>query len=130
LTLVPGAGKMIAAECGGHDYTDPGTPSIAWDNAAARDAPVIALISDANVVLHAFAAASLQRAAAPALALLPFVAGQDVEPADRLGSHRPVVADRTKRRSRQGNFGCVSGSAGAGTHPRPPPAVTLPGDES
>jgi hypothetical protein len=69
----------------------------------------------------------LQRAAAEAFALLALVAGQDVEPADRLGSHRPVVADRTKRRSRQGNFGCVSGSAGAGTHPRP--AVTLPGDE-
>jgi hypothetical protein len=124
---VPGAGEMIAAECGGHDYTDPGTPSIAWDNAAARDAPVTALISDANVVLHAFAAVPLQRAAAEAFALLALVAGQDVEPADRLGSHRPVVADRTKRRSRQGNFGCVSGSAGAGTHPRP--AVTLPGDE-
>jgi hypothetical protein len=61
---VPGAGEMIAAECGGHDYTDPGTPSIAWDNAAARDAPVTALISDANVVLHAFAAVSLRRAAA------------------------------------------------------------------
>jgi hypothetical protein len=127
---VPGAGEMIAAECGGHDYTDPGTPSIAWDNAAARDAPVTALISDANVVLHAFAAVPLQRAAAEAFALLALVAGQDVEPADRLGSHRPVVADRTKRRSRQGNFGCVSGSAGAGTHPRLPSAVTLSGDES
>jgi hypothetical protein len=37
---VAGGAEVIAAECGAHDYTDPGKPRIAWDDAVARDALV------------------------------------------------------------------------------------------
>jgi hypothetical protein len=80
---VPGAAEVIAAECAGHDYDDPGKPDIAWDDKAARDALVSALVNDAGRVIEAFAIAetdgALDGKAAEALAL---VAGQDVEPAE------------------------------------------------
>jgi Transposase DDE domain/Transposase domain (DUF772) len=79
---VPGAAAVIAEQCRGHDYTDPGKPAIAWDDKQARDALVSALVTDATTVLDAFAAADLQDVAAQALALLALIAGQDVEPAE------------------------------------------------
>jgi hypothetical protein len=79
---VPGAAAVIAAVCAGHDYSRPGKPAVDWDNPAAKDALVSALVNDANAVVAAFADARLEGDAASALALLALVAGQDVEPAE------------------------------------------------
>src|SRR5271169_1724492 len=79
---VPGAAEQIAAVCTGHDYAVPGKPKIDWDDPAAKDALVSALVSDANAVVAAFGDAKLDEAAACAVALLALVAGQDVEPAE------------------------------------------------
>ena len=79
---VPGAAEQIAAVCTGHDYSVPGKPKIDWDDPAAKDALVSALVSDANAVVAAFGDAKLDEAAACAVALLALVAGQDVEPAE------------------------------------------------
>src|SRR5712672_768027 len=78
---VPGAAEQIAQVCTGHDYSKPGKPKIDWDDPAAKDALVSALVSDANAVVAAFRDAKLDEAAACAVALLALVAGQDVEPA-------------------------------------------------
>lgn len=80
--VVPGAAGQIAAVCTGHDYSKPGKPAIDWDDPAAKDALVSALVNDANAIVAAFAGAGLDEAAASALALLALVAGQDVEPAE------------------------------------------------
>src|SRR5512135_3754309 len=79
---VPGAAEQIARVCTGHDYRKPGKPKIDWDDPAAKDALVSALVSDANAVVAAFRDAELDEAAACAVALLALVAGQDVEPAE------------------------------------------------
>ena len=79
---VPGAAEQIAQVCTGHDYSKPGKPKIDWDDPAAKDALVSALVSDANAVVAAFGDAKLDEAAACAVALLALVAGQDVEPAE------------------------------------------------
>ncbi len=79
---VPGAAAIIAGQCRAHDYADPGKPAIAWDDKAARDALVSALVTDATAVTDAFAGADLAGAAAEAVALPALIAGQDVEPAE------------------------------------------------
>ena len=79
---VPGAAEQIAEVCTGHDYGKPGKPKIDWDDPAAKDALVSALVNDANAVVAAFRGAELEERAASALALLALVAGQDVEPAE------------------------------------------------
>ncbi|HTW03049.1 MAG TPA: IS1182 family transposase [Streptosporangiaceae bacterium] len=98
---VPGAATVIAADCHAHDYGDPGKPSIAWDDKAARDALVSALVNDATAVLDALAAAELEEKGSQAVALLALIAGQDVEPAEgsdgtdgRWRIARKVAADR------------------------------------
>jgi IS5 family transposase len=78
---VPGAAEQVAAVCTGHDYSVPGKPKIDWDDPAAKDALVSALVNDANALVEALKGAELDEAAASALALLALVAGQDVEPA-------------------------------------------------
>jgi hypothetical protein len=78
---VPGAAGQIAV-CTGHDYSQPGKPKIDWDDPAAKDALVSALVSDANALVAVLADAELEEPAASALALLALVAGQDVEPAE------------------------------------------------
>ena len=45
---VPGAAEQIAAVCTGHDYRQPGKPRIDWDDPAAKEALVSALVNDAN----------------------------------------------------------------------------------
>ena len=50
---VPGAAEQIAAVCTGHDYTRPGKPKIDWDDPAAKDALVSALVNDANALVAA-----------------------------------------------------------------------------
>ena len=79
---VPGAAEKIAEACTGHDYSKPGKPEIDWDDPAAKDALVSALVNDANAVAAAFQDAELEEPAASAVALLALVAGQDVEPAE------------------------------------------------
>jgi hypothetical protein len=79
---VPGAAEQIAAVCTGHDYSRPGKPRIDWDDDAARNGLVSALVNDANALLAALAQAEPDEAAQTALALLALVAGQDVEPAE------------------------------------------------
>ncbi len=79
---VPGAAEQVAAVCTGHDYSVPGKPKIDWDDPAAKDALVSALVNDADALVAAFKDAELDERAASALALLALVAGQDVEPAE------------------------------------------------
>ncbi|SBS79814.1 transposase [uncultured Mycobacterium sp.] len=79
---VPGAGEVIAARCRAHDYDDPGKPAIAWDDAAAREALVDALVSDAHRLLGHLPDQDLGPRAAEAVALLALIAGQDVEPVE------------------------------------------------
>ncbi|MEJ2871985.1 IS1182 family transposase [Actinomycetospora sp. OC33-EN08] len=85
---VPGADEIVAAvTTSGHDYTRAGKPQIAWDDPAARDELVSALVGDALAVLAELEARhpdgeGLDDKAAQAVALLALVAGQDVEPAE------------------------------------------------
>ena len=82
---VPDAAGLVATVCVGHDYSSAGKPRIAWDDPAARDELVSALVNDALTLLAALDVASIERAGgkpAEALALLALVAGQDVEPAE------------------------------------------------
>jgi IS5 family transposase len=82
---VPGAAEIVAARCTGHDYAQPGKPRIAWDDEAAREELVSALVNDALALLAALDVEAITAAGgkpAEAVALLALVAGQDVEPAD------------------------------------------------
>ena len=88
---VPGAKELIASECTrlaavcGHDYSEAGKPRIAWDDQAARDELVSALVADAQALLEALDVEAITAAGgrpAEAVALLALVAGQDVEPAE------------------------------------------------
>lgn len=101
---VPEAAAVIAAECHAHHYDDPGKPSIAWGDPAARDALVDALVGDAHRLLarlHGHDASGGRDC--EALALLALVAGQDVEwvpddpedPDDRHGRWR--IAQRVAK---------------------------------
>jgi IS5 family transposase len=78
---VPGAAEQIAAVCSGHDYSRPGKPKVDWDDPAAKEKLVSALVNDANALVEVFKNAKLGEKADSALALLALVAGQDVEPA-------------------------------------------------
>ena len=80
--VVPGAAALIASVCTGHDYSQPGKPRIDWDDPAAKDALVSALVNDANALVAALTDRELDEQAASAVALLALVAGQDVEPAE------------------------------------------------
>ena len=79
---VPGATAVIAAHCAAHDYSDPGKPRIAWDDADAREQLVDVLVGDAHRLLGHLPEDELGSKAAEAVALLALVAGQDVEPAE------------------------------------------------
>ena len=80
--LVPGAAALIASVCTGCDYSSPGKPQIDWDDPAAKDALVSALVNDANALVRALEDRDLDEQASSAVALLALVAGQDVEPAE------------------------------------------------
>ena len=98
---VPGAAAQTAAVCSGHDYTKPAKPQIDWEDPAAKDTLVSALVNDAHALVAALADVELDERAQGALALLALVAGQDVEPAEgsdgtdgRWRIARKVAADR------------------------------------
>lgn len=86
---VVGARDLITTHCTrlaaltGQDYTAAGKPTIAWDDPAARDELVTALVNDALALLAALDVETIEKAGgrqADAVALLALVAGQDVEP--------------------------------------------------
>jgi IS5 family transposase len=79
---VPGAAEVITAQCTAHDYADPGKPAIAWNDQAARDQLIDALVGDAHRLLGHLPEQELGPKAAEAVALLALIAGQDVEPVD------------------------------------------------
>src|SRR6266581_1113974 len=62
--VVPGAAELIASVCTGHDYSQPGKPRIDWDDPAAKDALVSALVNDANALVSAIGAQELDEPAA------------------------------------------------------------------
>lgn len=78
---VPETRDLVAA-LPGHDYSQPGKPDIAWDDADARDELVSRLVTDAKTLLAAIDTDSLAGAQQETVALLALVAGQDVEPAE------------------------------------------------
>jgi hypothetical protein len=89
--VVPEAKALALAA---HDYdNDPGKPACAWDDQAAIDALVTALVSDAGTVLDALHDVVLDERQAEAVGLLALVAGQDVEPGEAEGTWR--IAPRT-----------------------------------
>jgi transposase len=98
---VPGAGELIAAVCSAHDYSDPGKPAIAWDDAQARAELVNNLVGDAHRLVAKLGDRDLDGAGVEAVGLLALIAGQDVEPAagsdgtdGRWRIARRVAADR------------------------------------
>jgi IS5 family transposase len=79
---IPAAAAVIESHCTAHDYDDPGKPAIAWNDEAARNALVDALVGDAHRLLGHLPEQELGPQAAEAVALLALVAGQDVEPVE------------------------------------------------
>ena len=76
---VPGAAQVIVEVTSAHDYDDPGKPRIAWNDEAAREQLVDALVRDALAVIDRLGEQEPDSPAAEAVALLALVAGQDVE---------------------------------------------------
>src|SRR5258707_11069936 len=77
---IPAAAGVIGEHCTAHGYHDPGKPAIAWNDKAARDLLVDALVSDAHRLLGHLPEQELGPRAAEAVALLAPIAGQDAEP--------------------------------------------------
>ncbi len=75
-------------EVSAHDYNAGGKPGCAWDDAAARDELVTALVTDAFAVLEAVEDLTLDDEEAALVGLLALVAGQDVEEGDEAGTWR------------------------------------------
>jgi hypothetical protein len=74
---VPAAAEV---EVTAHDYTAGGKPACAWDDPAARDELVTALVCDARAILDRLDGVDLDEDQQQLVALLALVAGQDVEP--------------------------------------------------
>src|ERR1700710_2105066 len=79
---VPAAVAVTETQCSAHDYNDAGKPAIAWNDQAAREQLVDALVGDAHRLLGRLPEQELGRRAAEAVALLALIAGQDVEPVE------------------------------------------------
>jgi hypothetical protein len=117
---VPGAAELIEEVCSGHDYSQPGKPRIAWDDEAARDQLVSALVNDALALLEALDLDAIESAGgkpAEAVALLALVAGQDVEPAD--DSDAPTAGGGSPARSHPTTGTPTSPVTGGRTGSRP-----------
>ncbi|MCW2699598.1 MAG: transposase family protein [Blastococcus sp.] len=97
---VPGAVQVVAKVTSAHDYDDPGKPKIAWNDQAAREQLIDALVRDALAVLAELQTVEQpEGAAADAVGLLALIAGQDVElidpdPDDSDGTPRWRIAER------------------------------------
>lgn len=92
--LVPQARQVTVSA---HDYDTAGKPDCAWDDQAARDALVTALVTDALAIIDALPVAGLDDDQERAVALLALVAGQDVEPGEAPGTWRIARAVATDR---------------------------------
>jgi hypothetical protein len=88
---VPSARDLLPTHCTGlaaltgRDYSTAGKPRIAWEDPAARDELVTALVNDALALLAVLDVDAITEGGgtpAEAVALLALVAGQDVEPAE------------------------------------------------
>jgi len=73
-------GAAAAVEVTAHDYETGAKPACAWDDPAARNELITALVTDALAVLAAVDGVELDDDQRQLLALLALVAGQDVEP--------------------------------------------------
>lgn len=73
-------GAAAAVEVAAHDYDAGGKPACAWDDPAARDELITALVTDALAVLAAVDGVDLDDDQRQLVGLLALVAGQDVEP--------------------------------------------------
>ena len=88
--LIPAAAEVALSA---HDYDSGTKPVIAWDDPAAKNTLVSALVNDALALVEALEGVELDSEAADAVGLLALVAGQDVEPGDTEGTWR--IAQRT-----------------------------------
>jgi hypothetical protein len=90
------AGRVRGVLARDDDYATVGKPPCDWDDPAAREALVDALVRDAHAALTALEGEKLQGSAAEAAELLALVAGQDVEAGDDgvFRIVRGVAADR------------------------------------
>jgi hypothetical protein len=86
--VVPGRARQIAELCPVCDYSSPGKPQIDWDDPAAKDALVSALVNDANALVRALERRDPDEQWASAVALLALVAGQNVEAGCRASAPR------------------------------------------
>jgi len=90
------AAKVRAVLTRDDDYAGPGKPSCDWDDPAAREALVDALVRDCGAALAVLDGEALEGPTADAVELLAVVAGQDVDAGDdkvfRIA--RRVAADR------------------------------------
>jgi len=125
---VPGAAEQIAAVCTGHDYGKPGKPKIDWDDPAAKDALVSALVNDATALVEALRPEDPGQPEAPAVALLALVAGQDEENSDPAvaGEFLAAEAARQDRCPAAGDQAAVAGAGPAAA--QEPPAAGHDGD--
>jgi transposase len=80
--LSPLAATVRAALRRDDDYATPGKPPCEWDDKAAREALVDALVRDAVAALVALEDEEIPAPVRPAFELLALVAGQDVEEGD------------------------------------------------
>jgi len=90
------AARVRAALSRDDDYAGPGKPPCDWDDRAARDALVDALVRDANAALAALEGETLEGPATEAAELVALVAGQDVEEGEdnKFRIARKVARDR------------------------------------
>ena len=78
------------------DYQTPGKPPCDWDDPAARDELVDALVGDVQIALEVVEGEQVSPAVSEVVALLAELAGQDVEEGDdgRFRMARRVAKDR------------------------------------
>ncbi|MEN8176688.1 MAG: IS1182 family transposase [Pseudomonadota bacterium] len=80
--------QAAAVEVSAHDYESGGKPACVWDDPAARDELVSALVNDAVAVLDAVDGIDLDEERSRLVGLLALVSGQDVEAGDQDGTWR------------------------------------------
>jgi IS5 family transposase len=80
--------QAAVVEVSAHDYDAGGKPVCAWDDPAARDELVTALVTDASAVLEAVEGLTLDDEEAALVGLLALVSGQDVVEGDEAGTWR------------------------------------------
>ena len=91
---VPAAAEVTVTA---HDYAAGGKPACAWDDPAARNDLVTALVTDALAVLERLEGVDLDEDQAQLVALLALVAGQDVEPDPDRGEGTWRIARRVAK---------------------------------